>query len=127
MASTTDTVRYGIIGSGMMGLEHLWNLHHIPGASVTAIADPHQPSRAFTIAMDEGRNQITEFDDHRQLLASGLVDAVIVSTPNMTHREVLDDVLATDLHLPRGETPLHHGGRLPRGHRRRRGPSGPGL
>lgn len=101
MARTPDdgTVRYGIIGSGMMGLEHLWNLHHVPGAAVTAIADPNAPSREFTIAMDEGRNRITEFDDHRELLASGLIDAVIVSSPNMTHRAILDDVLATDVHL----------------------------
>ncbi|WP_421120738.1 Gfo/Idh/MocA family protein [Aquihabitans daechungensis] len=96
---SNDAVRYGIIGSGMMGLEHLWNLHHVPGASVTAIADPNAPSREATIAFDEGRNQITEFADHRELLASGLVDVVIVSTPNMTHRAILDDVLATDLHL----------------------------
>lgn len=98
-ATTTAKVRYGIIGSGMMGLEHLWNLHHVPGASVTAIADPNEESRSFTVAMDEGRNQITEFTDHHELLGSGLVDAVIVSTPNMTHRAILDDVLGTDLHV----------------------------
>jgi predicted dehydrogenase len=94
-----DVVRYGIIGSGMMGLEHLWNLHHVPGTAVTAIADPNAPSREATILFDEGRNEIVEFDDHRELLASGLVDAVIVASPNVTHRAILDDVLATDLHL----------------------------
>lgn len=94
-----DVVRYGIIGTGMMGVEHLWNLHHVPGAAITAIADPNPPSREFTLAADEGRNHIVEFEDHRELLASGLVDAVIISSPNMTHRAVLDDVLATDLHL----------------------------
>ena len=99
MGMDDGTVRYGIIGSGMMGLEHLWNLHHIPGAAVTAIADPNAPSREATILFDEGRNEIVEFEDHRELLASGLVDVVIVSTPNMTHRAVLDDVLATDLHV----------------------------
>lgn len=99
MTARDGTIRYGIIGSGMMGLEHLWNLHHVPGAAVTAIADPNQASREFTIAMDEGRSDITEFDDHRELLASGLVDVVVVSTPNMTHRAILDDVLATDLHV----------------------------
>jgi predicted dehydrogenase len=64
---------------------------------VTAIADPHAPSREATILFDEGRNQITEFDDHRELLASGLVDAVVVASPNMTHRTILDDVLAADV------------------------------
>jgi predicted dehydrogenase len=97
MTASEGPVRYGIIGSGMMGLEHLWNLHHLDGTAVTAIADPNPPSREATILFDEGRNQITEFDDHRDLLASGLVDAVIVSSPNMTHRSVLDDVLASDV------------------------------
>jgi predicted dehydrogenase len=100
MAATDgEVVRYGIIGSGMMGLEHLWNLHHVPGAAVTAIADPNPPSREATILFDEGRSEIVEFADHRDLLASGLVDAVIVSSPNMTHRAILDDVLATDVHV----------------------------
>ncbi len=94
-----DTVRYGIIGTGMMGVEHLWNLHHVDGARVTAIADPNPPSREFAVAADEGRHRFEVFADHRDLLASGLVDAVVVATPNMTHRVILDDVLATDLHV----------------------------
>lgn len=94
-----DAVRYGIIGTGMMGVEHLWNLHHVPGARVTAIADPNGPSREFAVAADEGRSNFEVFTDHRDLLASGLVDAVVVATPNMTHRQVLEDILPTSLHV----------------------------
>ena len=83
----------------MMGVEHLWNLHHVEGAQVTAIADPNGPSREFAVAADEGKNNFEVFTNHQDLLASGLVDAVVVSTPNMTHRAVLADVLATDLHV----------------------------
>lgn len=36
-----DTARYGIVGTGMMGIEHLCNLRLVEGARVTAIADPH--------------------------------------------------------------------------------------
>lgn len=97
--SEPSPIRYGLIGTGMMGVEHLWNLHHVPGAVVTAIADPNEPSRDFALAADEGRNPITAFADHRDLLASGSVDAVVIASPNMTHRAVLDDVLATDLHV----------------------------
>jgi len=35
----------------------------------------------------------------RELLASGFCDAVVVASPNMTHAEVLDDVLASGLHV----------------------------
>jgi predicted dehydrogenase len=40
---------------------------------------------------------VREFRDHRDLLASGLVDAVVVASPNHTHRALLDDILATDI------------------------------
>ena len=33
-----DTVRYGIIGTGLMGFEHIRNLRLLPGARVTARA-----------------------------------------------------------------------------------------
>ena len=39
-----EQVRYGLIGTGMMGVEHLRNLALIPGAVVTAIADPVKTS-----------------------------------------------------------------------------------
>ena len=88
-------VRYGIIGIGAMGREHVENLRHIEGADVTAIADPDEGSR------DAGRSQlvgqVAVFEDYRELLASDLVDAVIIATPNYTHVDVLKDALATDL------------------------------
>lgn len=51
MEATGDTVKYGIIGVGMMGREHLINLHHLrsEGAVVVAIADPHVPSQQLSV------------------------------------------------------------------------------
>ncbi len=88
--------RYGVIGTGMMGIEHMMNIVHLDGAEITAYSDPHEPSRvsAATIAPEA-----TPFVDHRDLLASGLCDAVVVASPNHTHRAVLEDVLPTDLHV----------------------------
>ena len=40
----TQTVRYGLVGSGMMGVEHIQNLAITPGAVVTALADPTEGS-----------------------------------------------------------------------------------
>ena len=40
-----DAIRYGIVGAGMMGLEHFRNLQALDGAVVTAVADPHEASR----------------------------------------------------------------------------------
>jgi predicted dehydrogenase len=103
-----DVVRYGIIGTGMMGIEHLWNLHHVDGAQVTALADPSERSLGWALEADEkgadGTRQRTgpapvTFADHRDLLASGLVDAVVVASPNMTHHDVLVDVLDAGVHV----------------------------
>jgi predicted dehydrogenase len=39
------------------------------------------------------------FADHRELLASGLVDAVVIATPNFTHAAILRDAIAADVHI----------------------------
>jgi len=39
-----DTIRYGIVGTGMMAIEHIANLALTPGTTVTALADPVQSS-----------------------------------------------------------------------------------
>jgi predicted dehydrogenase len=89
-----NEVRYGIIGAGMMGTEHLWNLQHLPGAVVTAAADPVEAQLEWIVAAagDEGE-RIATFTDHRELLDSGLVDAVVVVSPNHTHHNIVLDVL----------------------------------
>jgi predicted dehydrogenase len=92
-------VRYGVIGTGMMGIEHLRNLAALPGAVVTAVADPHGPSLDAGLAAVADPEAVAAFADHRALLASGRCDAVVVASPNMTHVDVLDDVLATDVHV----------------------------
>lgn len=88
--------RYGVIGTGMMGVEHIENVNHIPGAVVAAFADPHPDSRAAAHTLTDGA---AEFADYRDLLDSGLVDAVVIATPNHTHADVLEAALATDLHV----------------------------
>ncbi|MYJ42945.1 MAG: Gfo/Idh/MocA family oxidoreductase [Acidimicrobiaceae bacterium] len=89
-------LRCGVIGTGMMGREHIANLSRLPGARVTALADPHPPSleEASKLAPAAAR-----FSGHRDLIDAGLCDALVIATPNMTHAAVLDDVLGTDLHV----------------------------
>jgi len=88
-------VRYGIIGSGMMGGEHLLDLAHVPGAVAVALADPVESSLEWGRACAGG--PVDTYSDYADLLARDDLDAVVISTPNMTHAAVLDDVLATDL------------------------------
>ncbi|CAN5864646.1 hypothetical protein BH11PSE8_BH11PSE8_05190 [soil metagenome] len=92
------TIRYGIIGCGSMGREHIENIKALPAAMVTAIADTHAPSLDAALALlPFSPPQV--FQDHKDLLASGLCDAVVIATPNFTHIEMMRDALATDLHI----------------------------
>lgn len=88
-------VRYGIIGTGMMGCEHLRDLAHLDDAEVVALSDP-VPGSLERGAASAG-HPVATYTDHRDLLARDDLDAVVIASPNVTHAALLDDVLATDL------------------------------
>jgi len=91
-------VRVGVVGTGMMGCEHIRNLLAVDAAVITAVSDPNEEPRGWArAALGDSAGGVAEFVDHRDLLSSGLVDAVVVASPNHTHRAVLDDILATDI------------------------------
>ena len=86
-----QSVRYGVVGTGMMGLEHIRNLQALEGAEIVSICDSESSSldAARTLV---GRNTAA-FSNHRDLLAHGGCDALIIATPNMTHLDVLLDTI----------------------------------
>ena len=90
-----EPVRYGVIGTGMMGCEHIANLVHLSDAVVVAIADPVPASLEWG-ALAAGA-AVDSYADHRALLARDDLDAVVIASPNHTHATVLRDALATDL------------------------------
>jgi len=95
-----NPVRFGIIGSGMMGREHIRNLLLFPQAKITALADPVEASleSARRTARDQA-DGIAVFDTAEAMVASGTVDAVIVASPNYTHRAVLEPLFASGIHI----------------------------
>ena len=96
-----DDIRYGVIGTGLMGIEHIRNVAALDGASVAALADPDE--RSLAAGADACAEQLDQagpvltFADHRDLLDADLCDAVVVASPNMTHVDVLLDVLEHDV------------------------------
>lgn len=88
-------IRYGIIGSGMMGQEHIRTLSLIEGARVTAVADPDEAMRSSAAALAGGG--CAAFTHHAALLESGLCDALVIAAPNHLHHQILIDVLPADL------------------------------
>lgn len=73
-------VRYGVIGTGMMGIEHIGNIRAIDGAEVTAVADPRPASRHAAREVLSGQ-EVMVLDNHYDLVDSGLCDAVVLATP----------------------------------------------
>lgn len=93
-------IRYGLVGSGMMGVEHINNLKITPGAVVTALADPVATSLGWARdALGDAEANVVTFADSASLAASGLVDAVIVASPNNTHRTVLEPLFDAGLNI----------------------------
>ena len=88
-------IRYGIIGSGMMGQEHIRTIGLLEGAQVTAVCDPDEGMRS-SAAFIAGQG-CAAFTDHAALLQSGLCDALVIVAPNHLHHQILKDVLPADL------------------------------
>jgi predicted dehydrogenase len=89
-----STLRIGIVGLGNMGGTHARAIlaGKIPRTNLTAVCD-HVPARLAAFA------EVPGFTHHRDLIASGLVDAVIVATPHFDHTVVGAAVLAAGLHV----------------------------
>lgn len=93
------TIRYGIIGTGMMGCEHIRNLLKVDDVDVVAVADPDEQSRQWARAACGNTYFPDVYTDYRDLLARNDVDAVLIASPNFTHIDVMRDVFQTDKHV----------------------------
>ena len=95
-------LRYGIVGTGCIGLEHIRNLHLVDEAELVAIADPHAPSieaaRAVLSELSIDEAGVAICAGYEELLALPQVDAVVVCTPNDHHIHVLRAALPTGKH-----------------------------
>jgi len=90
-------IRYGVVGTGMMGVEHLRNIALVPGAEIVALADPEPTSLGWARdALGERASAVRTFDTVEAFAAAGGVGAVVIASPNHTHRQVLEPLLAMD-------------------------------
>jgi len=97
------TLRYAIVGSGMMGHEHLRNIALLRSSGlvdtqVNAIVDPDVGMResAVALATSLGNADVQSFACHKALPFDQL-DALVLVSPNHTHHAVLQDLLPTEL------------------------------
>ncbi|EKN48302.1 MULTISPECIES: Gfo/Idh/MocA family oxidoreductase [Pseudomonas syringae group] len=85
--STSQTIRLGLIGAGRMGSFHgLTAARHVPGASLTAIADPSH-AHATRLASELGVQKI--YSDPQQLLDDPDIDGVLIAAPARSHADLV--------------------------------------
>ena len=87
----SKTLRYGILGCGMMGREHIRNIELIEGASVAAIADPDHDMQQENKLLAPDARYCNDIDE---LLAVDDFDALLIVSPNYQHAEQLMTVFA---------------------------------
>ena len=91
-----DKVRVGIIGFGRMGITHYSIINTHPAVEMTAIADT---SSIMLSMLKKYLTGVKLFDDYKDLLKSGLVDAVIVCTPSVMHYDVCKMAAELDINV----------------------------
>jgi predicted dehydrogenase len=86
-----DSVRVGVIGVGGMGSSHTRLIQELDGMELCAVCDI-VPGRMEGYAC-------AKFEDSRELIRSGLVDAVTIATPHYDHTTIAIDALNNGLHV----------------------------
>ena len=99
-SQASDTsIRYGVVGVGMMGVEHIQNILALDDCVVTAVADPHPPSLDSAQQAVGADTELAKFGTVEELIASGLCDALVIASPNFTHHDILIPAIESGLHL----------------------------
>ena len=90
-------LNYAIIGTGMMGQEHIRNVGLLPDASVSTIIEPNDnmAANATQLAVQLGMRAPRRLRDVSELVSANNVDAVVVVSPNDTHFGMMQDLLHT--------------------------------
>lgn len=92
-------VRYGIIGSGMMGHEHIRNIALLDDTIVTVVADPDEGMResAATLCEQQFKTRPKTFDSFEPLLSKEICDALVIVSPNHTHHAIMQEAMKCGL------------------------------
>ena len=94
MSPAGNKPRYGVIGTGMMGREHIRAILQLDQAVITGLYDTHPESLELAEAefTHRGLSPPPRFASIEALAHSDQTDALFVCTPNFTHRAVFDEV-----------------------------------
>ena len=90
-----DKVRFGVVGTGGIGHMHLGYLPQLERAELTCVCDV----RKEVVKDVSEKHGVPYFVDSKELIRSGLCDAVLIGTPHYQHATVGIDALNNGLHV----------------------------
>ena len=92
-----NNVRVGIVGIGNIGTAHANTVFggDVEGMTLAAVCDISPARQQFC---KENYTNVPVFDDYKQMFESGLIDAVIISTPHKLHCDIAEQALESGLH-----------------------------
>lgn len=93
-----NKVRVGIVGIGNMGSCHAKNIlaGKIEGMELTAVCDTDKNKIAWA---KENLNGVKTYDDYKDIIDSGEIDAVIIATPHYFHPDIAIYAFEKKLHV----------------------------
>ena len=81
-------LKYGLIGAGMMGHEHIRNIQLLENAEVAALYEPDAGMRDSAVALSGG----VAVGSIAELIERGDLDALVISSPNFMHVDQIAEV-----------------------------------
>ncbi len=99
-----EIVRYGIIGIGNQGSSYARNIFETgkDGKAVDAVLSAVCDNNPAKIESFKSKTSLTElayFSDYKEMLDSGLCDAILVETPHYQHPEIVIECLKRGIHV----------------------------
>lgn len=91
-------VKYGIIGIGKQGSNYAKRLFKgmDKNGQLVAVCDIEANRREWA---EKNLTGVKVFSDYKEMLSSGLIDAVIIDTPHYAHPSIAIDALKSNLHV----------------------------
>lgn len=86
-----NQTRYGLIGCGMMGQEHLRNIALLPGVEVAAVFEPDPGMQDIATHLAPQARMVAGIED---VFATPGLDAVLITSPNHCHAAQIAMTLA---------------------------------
>lgn len=102
---TADPVRIGHVGLGTRGGNVIRAAASKEGCKIVAVCDVYEPHRQKGVA-EANNPDVKAYVDYKEMLADPKVEAVIISTPDHWHEQMLIDAIAAgkDVYCEKGWT-----------------------